>query len=92
MAGSVSLGSEDEIRRESEFLFRCYSDPYFAGAGWRDRRHGITEVFPRAAGAHSALTRFCGRTDHDIDAFLAVAPDMIRPQVDRGGARYQAVP
>jgi hypothetical protein len=23
-----SFGSEDDIRRESEFLFRCYSDPH----------------------------------------------------------------
>jgi hypothetical protein len=23
----VRYGSEDDIRRESEFLFRCYSDP-----------------------------------------------------------------
>jgi hypothetical protein len=23
----VGFGSEDDIRRESEFLFRCYSDP-----------------------------------------------------------------
>jgi hypothetical protein len=24
----VGFGSEDDIRRESEFLFRCYSDRY----------------------------------------------------------------
>jgi hypothetical protein len=24
----VRNGSEDDIRRESEFLFRCYSDPF----------------------------------------------------------------
>jgi hypothetical protein len=41
---------------------------------------------------HFALTPFFGRTEHDIDAFLAVAPDMIRSQVDWDGARYQAVP
>jgi hypothetical protein len=26
-AARVRSGSEDDIRRESEFLFRCYSDP-----------------------------------------------------------------
>jgi hypothetical protein len=25
---NVGKGSEDDIRRESEFLFRCYSDPW----------------------------------------------------------------
>jgi len=25
-------GSEDDIRRESEFLFRCYSDPVSSSA------------------------------------------------------------
>jgi hypothetical protein len=25
----VRSGSEDDIRRESEFLFRCYSDPFY---------------------------------------------------------------
>jgi hypothetical protein len=52
----------------------------------------ITEPFLEAVGEHSALTPFLGRTDYDIDAFLAVASDMICLQVDRGGARYQAVP
>ena len=27
----VGNGSEDDIRRESEFLFRCYSDPFSYG-------------------------------------------------------------
>jgi hypothetical protein len=35
-------GSEDDIRRESEFLFRCYSDPEqrLAQREWRDRAEG----------------------------------------------------
>jgi hypothetical protein len=36
------FGSEDDIRRESEFLFRCYSDP-FAG-GFSGGRESIADL------------------------------------------------
>src|SRR5947199_10539934 len=32
---TAAVGSEDDIRRESEFLFRCYSDPVDGYSGFK---------------------------------------------------------